>query len=242
VIAVAGDFQTSEMTNRLTQLYGDLISTPMEQVAIQPEPFLDGEKNVLVQGPGETTFIQIAYHAPAGRDKDFFILNLLDSLLTGPSSLNMFGGGGVGNKTSRLYQRLVEQDLAVSVSGGLQATIDPFLFEISVTLHPVHTTEEVIKVLDEEIIKLQEHLIQEQEVQRALKQAKAMFAYSSENITNQAFWMGYTAMFAEYQWFEDYIQNLESISVQDIQNIAQKYLRPENRVVGVFRPSHGKGN
>jgi zinc protease len=238
VIAVAGDFQTSEMVNHLTQLYGELTTPEMDQVVILPEASIGSERDVLVQGSGETTYMQVAYRAPAGRERDFFILNLLDSLLTGPSSLNMFGGGGVGNKTSRLYQSLVEKDLAISVGGGLQATMDPFLFEISITLHPEHTTAEVVNAIDAEISRLQDHLVQEQEIQRALKQAKAMFAYSSENITNQAFWMGYTAMFAEYQWFENYIANLESISVQDIQNVARKYLNPENRVVGVFKPNH----
>jgi zinc protease len=52
---------------------------------------------------------------------------VLDSLLTGPTGLNMFGGGGISNKTSRLYHNLVERELAVSIHGGLQATLDPFL-------------------------------------------------------------------------------------------------------------------
>ena len=238
VIAVAGDFQTSEMVKHLAELYDGLTVPMIDQVVVVPESSIRGEKNVLVQGPGETTYVQIAYRAPAGRERDFFTLNLLDSLLTGPSSLHMFGGGGVGNKTSRLYQNLVEKDLAVSVGGGLQATIDPFLFEISITMHPEHTTEEVVNAIDAEISKLQDYMVQEQEIQRALKQAKAIFAYSSENITNQAFWMGYTAMFAEYQWFENYIANLESVSVQDIQSVARKYLNPKNRVVGVYQPNH----
>ncbi len=70
-----------------------------------------------------------------GAEDDFFAYLVLDSLLTGASNLNLFGGG-ISNKTSRLYQALVEKEIAVSVSGGIQATIDPFLYQILITLHP----------------------------------------------------------------------------------------------------------
>ena len=42
-----------------------------------------------------------------------------------------------------------------------------------------------------------------QEIARAIKQARALFAYGSENITNQAFWLGYAEMFASYDWFTE---------------------------------------
>ena len=77
---------------------------------------------------------------PAADDPDFFALNLLDSLLTGPTNLNMFGGG-ITNKTSRLYKALVDKELAVSVNGGLQATIDPYLYTTVIMVHPKHTSQ-----------------------------------------------------------------------------------------------------
>ena len=63
-----------------------------------------------MSGPGETTYLQVAYRAPAANRPDFFACTVLDSLLTGPTSLNMFGGGGISNKTSRLYRALVERN------------------------------------------------------------------------------------------------------------------------------------
>jgi zinc protease len=48
----------------------------------------------------------------------------------------MMSGGGLSNKTSRLYRALVERELSVSISGGLQATIDPFLYVITAIVHP----------------------------------------------------------------------------------------------------------
>ena len=108
-----------------------------------PNPQPSGEHQLTVEGPGETTYLDISYHAPAANDPDFFPVTVLDSLLAGPSSLNMFGGGGISNKTSRLYRALVEKELAVSVSGGLAATADPFLYSIVITVHPNRKPEEV---------------------------------------------------------------------------------------------------
>jgi zinc protease len=65
-----------------------------------PEPPQNGEVRLSVEGPGETTYVQVCYRFPAASHPDFFPLAVLDSLLAGPSNLNMFSGG-ISNKTSR---------------------------------------------------------------------------------------------------------------------------------------------
>ena len=161
---------------------------------------------------------------------------VLDSFLTGPSSLAMFGGGGISNKTSRLYQRLVEGDLAVSVSAGLQATIDPFLYEMLVILPPHQDVNEIIHVIDDEIAALQDGQARRDEIDQAIRQAKALFAYGSESITNQAFWLGYASMFADHTWFDTYLSQIEQVTPERVSAVAQRYLNRELRVTGVYRP------
>jgi zinc protease len=236
VLAIAGDFDTQSMLARIEQVYGPI--PPGVPVVYQPdpEPRVDEERRVEISGPGETTYLQLAYRAPAATNPDFFAFTVLDSLLTGPTGLNMFGGGGISNKTSRLYRALVEKGLAVSVSGGLQATIDPYLYDITATVHPRHTPGEVIQVIDAEISRLQEQLVTPEEVARAIKQARAMFAYGSENITNQAYWLGFSEMFANYDWFVTYLDRLAAVTPADIQRIARGYLAPRSRVVGTYLP------
>ncbi len=242
LIAVAGDFDTQEMLDRLTELYGASPAGPMPLHPDEAEMPLDGEQRVEVSGPGETTFLQIAYHAPAASNPDFFAFSVLDSLLSGPTSLNMFGGGGISNKTSRLYQALVEQEQAVSVYGGLQATIDPFLYDVHITVRPDKDLEAVLAAFDEQVKRLQDERVSEAEIARAIKQARALFAYGSENITNQAFWLGYAEMFADYGWFTEYVEHLNKTTPEDIQRIAQTYLLPENRVVGAYLPTGNEAN
>ena len=62
-------------------------------------------------------------------------------------------------------------------------------------------------------------------------------AYGSESITNQGFWLGFTEMFASYQWFSEYLDNLAAVTPEDVQRVAQTYLRPQNRVLGTYLPA-----
>ena len=235
VLTLAGDFDTEEMLTRIRELYEPLADGSQPEIKMRPEPAQTGERLINVEGPGETTYVQAVYHAPAASDPDFFPYLVTDSLLTGPSSLNVFGGG-ISNKTSRLYKALVDGELAVSLSGGLTATIDPFLHTIVATVHPESTAEKLILALDDELERLQEAPPPQEDVDRAVKQARALFAYGSESITNQAFWMGYAEIFDTYDWFLNYLDRLAEVTPQEVQRIAQKYMRPGNRVLGIYRP------
>jgi zinc protease len=235
VLSIAGDFDTPEMIDHIRKLYEPLTAGPQPPRLKRDEPAQAGERRVAVEGPGETVYLQVSYRAPRGDDPDFFALNLLDSLLTGPTNLNMFGGG-ITNKTSRLYKALVETELAVSVNGGLQATIDPYLYTTVITVNPKHTSSECIAAIDAEIKKLQDNPPPGEELQRAMKQARAIFAYGSESISNQAFWMGFAEMFASVDWFTTYLDRLAVVTPEDVQRMAQTSLRPQQRTLGVYLP------
>ncbi len=236
VLSVAGDFKTAEMLANIRDIYGKIPMGSVPPRIARPEPAAIGEHRLTVEGPGETSYLDISYHAPAANDPDFFAVTVLDSLLAGPSSLNMFGGGGTSNKTSRLYRALVEKELAVSVNGGLAATADPFLYSVVITVNPKRKPEEALAAFDIEINRLQSELISMNEITRAIKQARALFAYGSENITNQAFWLGHAEMFAGYEWFLSYLEKLAKVTPAELQKIARQYFRPQNRVIGTYIP------
>jgi zinc protease len=236
VVVVTGDFDTEVMQARIHELYEPIPAGDQVIRALRPEPPQKGEHRLVVEGPGETSYVQASYHSPAATDPDFFPFVVLDSLLTGPSSLNLFGSG-ISNNTSRLYRSLVEGEVAVGVHGSLPATIDPNIYTITVTVHPERTAENAIVVLDDEIKRVQDELPSKDALERAVKQARALFAYGSESITNQAFWLGFTEMFASYEWFENYLDNLATVKPEDIQRIAQGYLISKNRVLGTYLPT-----
>jgi zinc protease len=235
VMAVAGDFESQSMLARVSELF-ESIPVGLEPPRLsRQEPAQNGEVRLSVEGPGETCYVQICYRFPPASHPDFFPLSVLDSLLAGPSNLNMFSGG-ISNKTSRLYRALVDKEMVVSVHGGAQATIDPFLYTITMTIHPKRKPEEALAALDKEIQRVKAEKVSKEEIARAIKQALALFAYGSENITNQGFWMGYTEMFAKYEWFESYLDKLAAVTVKDVQRVANEYLKPQSRVVGTYVP------
>lgn len=240
VVAVAGDFAAGEMLGQIRELFESVPAGPLPNRLARPEPDQAGEIRLDVQGPGETAYLQVAYRVPPAANDDFFAISVLDSLLAGPSNLNMFGGG-ISNKTSRLYRALVDAEFAVSISGGSAATIDPYLYTFTLTVHPRRKPEETLLALDSELQKVQQELVSDEEVARAIKQARALFAYGSENISNQAFWLGYAEMFASYDWFLSYLDRLAVVTRSDVQRVAAQYFRPQARVVGFYRPTGQEG-
>jgi zinc protease len=239
VLAVAGDFDSKSMLARIRELFEPIPAGGTPPRLARPEPPQFGELRLDVEGPGETTYLQAAYRFPAASHPDFFPLSVLDSLLAGPNNLNMFGGG-ISNRTSRLYRALVEKEYAVGISGGAGATLDPFLYTITITVHHSRKPHEALAALDAEILRVQEEPVTEEEIARAIKQARAIFAYGSESITNQAFWMGYAEMFADYDWFLSYLDKLAAVTPPDVQRVARVYFRPQSRVVGTYIPTDAK--
>ena len=91
--------------------------------------------------------------------------------------------------------------------------------------------------MDDEIKRIQDELSKPEALERAVKQAKALFAYGSESITNQAFWMGFSEMFSSYDWFTGYLDSLAAVTPEDLQRVARKYLTEQNRILGTYHPT-----
>jgi zinc protease len=176
----------------------------------------------------------MVYHTPPAAHEDWFALSLLDSVLSGPSSL---GGGGIDNKTSRLFKALIETEIAASADGHIQPTLDPYLYEIILTLRDGRTLEEGEAALLEQIECIRTSDISEAELAKAKKQAHALFAYSTESVTDQAFWLAFAENFESHTWFEHYVDRLQAVTIADVRRVAEIYLAPQNRTVGWFVPT-----
>jgi zinc protease len=237
-IAVAvGDFDTDTLLKRIGDLYGNIPAREKPQPFARPEPEQIGERRVMVERPGSTAFLEIAYHAPPATHDDWFKLAMLNSVLTGPSGM---GGGSTDNKTSRMYQAMVKTELAVDVDGGLLPSIDPYLYDLVVTLRDGRTLEEVEAAFDKEIERVLNEDIKQAELDKAKKQARALFAYGTERVTSQAFWLAFSENFDSFTWFDQYVSRLEAVTVQDVREAAEHYLRPQNRTVGWLIPTGGE--
>ena len=114
------------------------------------------------------------------------------------------------------------------------ATIDPYLFTFSATAHPDHTLQEVEQAILDQIERLQTEPVTAQELHKAIKGARAQFAYGSESVTNQAMWLGLAEIAASTAWLAGYLDSLAQVTPDDVQRVAQTYLTGANRVVGWY--------
>jgi zinc protease len=235
-VAVAvGDFDADAMLRLVEQHFGVISNGPDVPPVTAVEPPQRGERRVTVEGEGNVAYLQMAFRAPTVHGPDFFALTALDAALTGASGMTFFGGG-LTNKSSRLYKALVTTELAAGISGSLIPTVAPFVYSLSAVVRSGRTPAEVKEALDAELARVAAEPVTPEELAKAIKQAKAQFAYSSESVTAQALWMGFSEVFADYTWFEDYIANLSAVTVEDVQRVAQKYLKQSNRTVGWYVP------
>ncbi len=235
-VAVAvGDFDAAPMLARIEKLFGPLPARSAPPPVNRPEPRQRGERRVALEGPGNTAYLQAAYHVPAAREPDLFPMMILSTILTGASGMNLFASPPP-NRSSRLYQALVETGLAAGISGSLSPTLDPYLYSITATVRAGRTVVEVEEAFDGEMERILQEPISEAEMRTAIKQARAQFAYSSESVTNQGFWLGYSSVIADIDWFESFLDNLAAVTIDDVTRVANEYLARRNRTLGHYLP------
>jgi len=236
IVVAVGDFKATQMLKRIRALFGAIPKRDEPRLFLRPEPTQRGERRVQLEGEGQTAYLQVAYVAPAATDPDFFPMIVLDSILAGASSFNLFGGG-ISNKTCRLYRALVLTELAAGFSGNLAATVDPYLYSITCAVRSDSTLEQVEAALDEEMDRAMATPPTEEELGKAKKQARAMFAYSAESVSNLGFWYGFAEILDEYKWFTNYLDRLDAVTASDVQRVAQDVLAKSNRTVGHYIPT-----
>ncbi|MFA5612600.1 MAG: pitrilysin family protein [Anaerolineaceae bacterium] len=242
LLCLAGSFDEDAALKLIEKYFSPIAQTETIRSTPTPENEIAQAEKVELLGPDEVNYIQIAWRSPKASDPDFFAYTLIESILSGPSTLNMFGSGGIGNRTSRLYRELVENQFAASVYGSLSASIDPGIYTLYITCRDDHSPDEVIARFNQVIDSFLNQELSLEEQETALKQARANFAYSIDNITNQAFWVGYAQSFAGYDWFTNYVESLRQVTREDITRVARHYLDPARRITGVYRNRDGVSN
>ena len=225
-----GAFDSDEMLAKIERLFGAIEASAAPELFARPEPAQSGERRVVVERPGKTAFFELCHRAPAANHEDWFKLRLLDTILSG-------SGGASDNKTSRLYQALVKTEIAAGVGAWLMPTVDPYLYSIIITLRDDRQPEEAEAALLDEIARLQADGVSEAELEKARKQTRAAFAYSAESVTEQAYGLAQSFILGDVHWFDRYSERLMAVSAHDVLEVANRYLVPKNRVVGILKPT-----
>jgi zinc protease len=240
VLVLVGDFETEAMLRTVEGYFANLPKGPkLPQLrAVEPEP--QGERRITIRRPGPAEYVQIGYLAPDCRSSDFAPMVVLDATLSGGKALSGMGGGAQTNRSARLYKALVETQLASGAYSHYMPTRDPFLFELSATVQQHHSAAEVEQALIGEIERIQHEGISIGELTKVLKQVRAQVAYNSESVTNQALQLGMWEVLDSYTRVNSLLDELGTVTAEDVQRVARHYLSANRRTIGVFVPTNGE--
>ncbi|GBC81308.1 putative zinc protease [bacterium HR10] len=221
---VVGDFDREQVFRWLDQYFGAIPSSPHPIPEVYTvEPPQEGERRFIIRRAGEVGALMLGYHTPEARHPDIYPLAVLARLLA----------GGV---TTRLYQRLVDGELAISVRAWASHLRDPGLFEITALLRPGVEHARVERAIREEIARLQDEGVSEAELERAKNKIEADTFYARDGALHFAFALGEAEASADWRWFVEYVPNVRRVSVEDVQRVARTYLHEDNLTVGWFVP------
>ena len=235
---LVGDVDAKKALKLIKERFGGAAKgEPIPEVN-RPEPPQYGERRVTVNREGQTAYVTVAYKGYEVKHPDFFALAVADSILAGASSFNFMSTAHTSNHTSRLYKALVETELAADIGGGMTTTIDPYLYSISATVRDGRTCREVENAIHAVTARMAAGDISEVEFEKARKQAKALFAYDSESVTSQGFWLGFAeTLVGDYAWFESFLDKLMAVSLDDVKRVCADVFQPTKRVVGWYVPT-----
>jgi zinc protease len=207
--------------------------------AIEPEQV--GERRVVIEREGTTGYVKVVYHAPAATDDDFFPMLVLDAVLTGAKGVNLWSSfrGVPPQRKARLYTALVERGLASTVSGAVLPTLQPYLYTVSLTAIDGVPLAAVEAAAFDEIDRVRMGRVEPSEVERAKHQLRARLVFDNDSVTNIAHQLGYFETVAGPGFVSSIQRRIESVTPQQIWDVARRRLIPANRTVGWFRPVGG---
>lgn len=225
MVVVAGKFNEAKALEYLEKYFGALKRPERKlETTYTEEPPQDGERNVILRRVGKVGVVGAVYHIPAGAHPDFAAVEVLNQVL-------------VSEPSGRLYQALVPNGKATSVSGAAYGLHDPGWIEFNVTLDADKPIDPVRDTLIDTLEKLPQTKFTEEEVTRArrrlLRSRERLMADSNRIGVTLSEW----AAKGDWRLFFLHRDRVEKVTPEDLTRVAGQYLTRSNRTVGVFIPS-----
>lgn len=229
-VTVIGDFDTNNALELINKFYGSITSSPHKIPELYTtEPEQKGLRRVTVNKAGQLGVVGIAHKVPEGASQETYPLVLLDYILA-------------NGKTSRFYKALVDKNKAVNVFNYYVPFHDASIFTPYVFLAPGATHEEVEKIVLEEIEKIKNDGVTEDEVNRVISQIAAETAYDRDGSFSIASQLNEAIAMGDWTFYVDYLENLKKVTPSDIQEVTKKYFVETQRTVGYFIPKTEGGD
>ena len=238
-LVIAGDVDCDDALRRVDGTLGRVpASDDPPRVAVVEPPQLE-ERRVVVERPGTTAYLKLAWHAPAATDADFFPMLVLDAILTGAKGLNLWSSfrGAPPQRKSRLYAAVVDRSLASSVSGALLPTAQPFLYMISLTAMQGVSLPLLESTTLAAIDAVSANGVTEEEMLRARRQLRARFVFENDSVTNIAHQLGYFETVTGPGFLPEIQARVDQVTSGQVRDVARRRLSASSRTVGWFQPT-----
>jgi zinc protease len=246
-LVVAGDFDEGACLALVGRYFGAhaAASDPIPEVYTD-EPAQEGERRLVVRRPGELALVQIAWHTPSVLGETRVLSNAeLAARAAAPSeesdiyALVVLAAALSHGVTSRLYQSLVEKDLAVSVQANCDQFRDPGLFNVYATVRPGVEPREVEEAILSEVSRAAGEGLSEDEIAKAKRQITARVAFDRDGTHQVASQLSEAEAVADWRFYETYAARVSRVTPADVQRAARRYFTDDNRTVGYFVPKNG---
>lgn len=226
VAVVAGDIDIAE-TKKLVQKYYSEIPSGKKALRNFPKEIPITESKIVkaydanIQIPG----IMAAYRTPGFKSREAYILNMVSAYLS-------------DGKTSKLYKKIVDDKKMAIQAGALNINQKDYSIYAIFGLPSGDTTlDDLLIEIDEEITKMQNELISENDYQKLQNKFENRFVNSNasiEGIANSL--VKYYLLYDDINLINNEINIYRSITREEIQDAVKKYLNPNQRVVLDYLP------
>lgn len=223
VVVIAGDVKLAQVKALADKYFAPIPAQTPPKAVRTVEPEQKGERRTFVQKASVSTpNVMLAYHIPAATHADFYALDLLSSILSQGNS-------------SRLYQALVDKQVALEAQTYMPMSVDPNLFYVMGVATPEVKASTLERALIEQIDAIATNGVSQQELDK-VKNIKLMDFYRAmETINGKANTIGtYEMYFGSYDKLFNAPEAYNKVTPADIQRVVQTYLRKSNRTVAVL--------
>ncbi|MEE9430216.1 MAG: pitrilysin family protein [Melioribacteraceae bacterium] len=220
-LVLAGDIKIDE-AKKLVRKYFDDIPNGGKKVPRPTiiEPPLNGEVRDTVYDNIQLPLVLQAYRIPALGTEDYYSLEMLTTLLS-------------SGQSSRLQKALVDNSQkAVNVGAFPYSLEDSGLFIAYAISNVGVDASDLEASMQTELDRAKNELITENEFQKLRNQIENSFVSSNSTVAGIASSLAeYNMLYGSTELINSEIERYMKVTKEDIQKVAQKYLKKDNRVV-----------
>ncbi len=229
-LVVCGDVEAEEVFRLAERFFGPIPPRTLPWRKPQVEPPQRGVKRINVKAPAEQSYLLMAYHVPVLRDVD----NDRE-----PYALSVLGGVLDGSPAARLPRELVKSSRIANSAGANYDVTNrgPGLFFLDGVPAEGKRATDVETALRDQIRRLVEDGISEEELRRVKAQVIAAQVFAQDSVMYQAMRIGaLDTVGLPYDSVERQIKKLQEVSAAQVREVARKYLADDNLTVAVLDP------